>query len=110
MDCTADQVVVGAGVEYLLGCLAHLFAGSTAAVENPGYSRTRAVLENNGIPCIPVEIDESGLPIHALEQSGANLCYVTPATTFPPALPCRPPARAAVSLGRRQTRALYPGR
>ena len=37
VDCTADQVVVGAGVEYLLGCLAHLFAGSTAAVENPGY-------------------------------------------------------------------------
>jgi len=31
VDCTADQVVVGAGVEYLLGCLAHLFAGSTAA-------------------------------------------------------------------------------
>lgn len=27
--------MVGAGVEYLLGCLAHLFAGSTAAVENP---------------------------------------------------------------------------
>ncbi len=35
VDCTADQVVVGAGVEYLLGCLAHLFAGSTAAVEKP---------------------------------------------------------------------------
>ncbi len=46
--CRPEQIVVGAGVEYLLGCLAHLFAGSTAAVENPGYSRTRAVLENNG--------------------------------------------------------------
>ena len=49
VDCTADQVVVGAGVEYLLGCLAHLFAGSTAAVENPGYPRARQVLENNGV-------------------------------------------------------------
>ena len=94
VDCTADQVVVGAGVEYLLGCLAHLFAGSTAAVENPGYSRTRAVLENNGIPCVPVEIDESGLPIRALEQSGANLCYVTPSHHFPTGVTMPAPRRA----------------
>ena len=44
VECTPDQIVVGAGVEYLLGCLAHLFAGSTAAVENPGYQRARVVL------------------------------------------------------------------
>ena len=54
--CTAEQVVVGAGMEYLLSLLAPLLPGKTA-VENPGYSRTRAVLENNGIPCVPVEID-----------------------------------------------------
>lgn len=94
VDCTAKQVVVGAGVEYLLGCLAHLFAGSAAAVENPGYSRTRAVLENSGIPCIPVEIDESGLPVHALEQSGANLCYVTPSHHFPTGVTMPAPRRA----------------
>ena len=42
-----------------------------------------------------MEIDESGLPIRALEQSGANLCYVTPQPPLsPPALPCRPPPRA----------------
>lgn len=94
VDCTAEQVVVGAGVEYLLGCLAHLFAGSAAAVENPGYSRTRAVLENSGIPCIPVEIDESGLPARALEQSGANLCYVTPSHHFPTGVTMPAPRRA----------------
>ena len=94
VDCTAEQVVVGAGVEYLLGCLAHLFAGSAAAVENPGYSRTRAVLENSGIPCIPVEIDESGLPVRALEQSGTNLCYVTPSHHFPTGVTMPAPRRA----------------
>ena len=65
-----------------------------AAVENPGYSRTRAVLENNGIPCVPVEIDESGLPIRALEQSGANLCYVTPSHHFPTGVTMPAPRRA----------------
>ena len=46
VECTPEQIVVGAGIEYLLGCLAHLFQGSVASIENPGYSRTNAVLEN----------------------------------------------------------------
>ena len=36
--CTAEQVVVGAGMEYLLSLLAPLLPGKTA-VENPGYQR-----------------------------------------------------------------------
>ena len=69
VDCTPEQIVVGAGSEYLLGCLAHLFAGGTAAVENPGYSRTRAVLQNSAIPCTLVDIDEDGLSAEALESA-----------------------------------------
>ena len=81
--CTPEQVVVGAGIEYLLGCVAHLFAGSCAAVENPGYTRSRTILENNGIPCRLVDIDRHGLPAEGLEACGANLCYVTPSHHFP---------------------------
>ena len=94
VDCTPEQIVVGAGIEYLLGCLAHLFAGSTAAIENPGYGRTRAVLENSGIPCVPVDIDRSGLPADALEHSGANLCYITPSHHFPTGVTMPAPRRA----------------
>lgn len=83
VDCTPDQLVIGAGIEYLLGCLAHLFAGATAALENPGYTRTQAVLQNSGIPCRFLDIDSGGLPVPALEESGATLCYVTPSHHFP---------------------------
>ena len=38
--CAPDQIVVGAGVEYLLGIAASLLKGSMAAVEEPGYSRS----------------------------------------------------------------------
>ena len=48
--CGPHQLVVGAGLEYLLGLLAPLLPGP-AAVENPGYPRARQVLENNGISC-----------------------------------------------------------
>ena len=50
MRCTAEQVVVGAGMEYLLSLLAPLLPGKTA-VENPGYQRAKQVLENNGVAC-----------------------------------------------------------
>lgn len=81
--CTPDQIVVGAGVEYLLGLLAQLLRGSAAAVENPGYDRPRTILENSGIPCRCVDIDEGGLSPSGLAESGANLCYVTPSHHFP---------------------------
>ena len=98
VECTPEQIVVGAGIEYLLGCLAHLFGDGMAAIENPGYSRTRTVLQNSGIPCTLVDIDREGLPADALEKSGANLCYLTPSHHFPTGVTM--PAPAAHSFWR----------
>ena len=80
--CGAHQIVVGAGLEYLLGLLAPLLPGS-AAVENPGYPRAKQVLENNGVACCCLPVDEDGLSIRALSDSGAAVCYVTPSHQFP---------------------------
>lgn len=80
--CDAHQIVVGAGLEYLLGLLAPLLPGP-AAVENPGYPRAKQVLENNGVACCCLPVDEDGLSIRALSDSGAAVCYVTPSHQFP---------------------------
>lgn len=96
VDCTPEQIVVGAGIEYLLGCVAHLFAGGRAAVENPGYSRTRVVLQNSGIDCTLVDIDQGGLSVAGLEASGANLCYLTPSHHFPTGVTMPAPRRAQI--------------
>ena len=80
--CGAHQIVVGAGLEYLLGLLAPLLPG-LAAVENPGYPRAKQVLENNGVACCCLPVDEDGLSIRALSDSGAAVCYVTPSHQFP---------------------------
>lgn len=80
--CSAHQIVVGAGLEYLLGLLAPLLPGP-AAVENPGYPRAKQVLENNGVACCCLPVDEDGLSIRALSDSGAAVCYVTPSHQFP---------------------------
>ncbi len=92
--CTADQIVIGAGTEYLLGQLARLFVGKTAAVENPGYRRTSAILQVGGVPSRPVAIDEGGLSLAGLRASGAELCYVTPSHHFPTGVTMPAPRRA----------------
>ena len=82
VQCGAHQIVVGAGLEYLLGLLAPLLPG-TAAVETPGYPRARQVLENNGVHCCCLPVDADGLSLAALNQSEATVCYVTPSHQFP---------------------------
>ena len=82
VQCGAHQIVVGAGLEYLLGLLAPLLPG-TAAVETPGYPRARQVLENNGVHCCCLSVDADGLSLAALNQSEAAVCYVTPSHQFP---------------------------
>ena len=59
VQCDPEQLVVGAGLEYLLGLLAPLLPGP-AAVETPGYPRARQVLENNGVPCRCLPVDADG--------------------------------------------------
>lgn len=94
VECDADQLVVGAGTEYLVGQLARLLQGSTAAVENPGYRRAGAVLNVGGIPCTPVDIDGGGLSLAGLQASGAELCYITPSHHFPTGVTMPAPRRA----------------
>ena len=81
--CEPEQIVVGAGIEYLLGILARLFAGRLFAVEDPGYARTHRILANNGAAVAFVPVDGQGMSARALAASGAQLAYVTPSHQFP---------------------------
>lgn len=96
--CAPEQVVVGAGIEYLTAILARLFAGSVFAVENPGYARTARILRNNGVETVFVPVDADGMRLDALADSGAALAYVTPSHQFPTGA-TMPVARRAALLG-----------
>lgn len=95
VQCAPEQIVVGAGAEYLVGLAAPLLGG-VCAVEDPGYAATRTILENSGIRCRPVPVDGGGLSVEALARSGANLCYVTPSHQFPTGAVMPAPRRAAL--------------
>ena len=82
--CDASQVVVGAGMEYLLMLLLRLLGGTPVfALEDPGYPKTAAILRGSGVTVRPIPLDAEGMRPDALQKSGADIAYVTPSHQFP---------------------------
>ncbi len=72
MAVSPEQIVVGAGAEYLYLLLAQLLGRETVlAVEDPGYPKIRQVYEKWGLPCRPVTLDRQGIDPKALTAAGA---------------------------------------
>lgn len=79
-----EQIVVGAGSEYLTGLIIQLLGrGSGYGVEDPGYPKLRQILSANGARPIPLPMDHSGLCPHSLAQAEVGAVHVTPSHHFP---------------------------
>ena len=84
IDAQPDQVVVGAGSEYLTGILFQLLGREGGyAVEDPGYRKFGRILSRQGALICPIPLDEQGLRVDALTWSGARVVHVTPSHHFP---------------------------
>ena len=84
VNCDLDQIIVGAGNDYLL-MLLHLILGMDwkIAMDNPTYRSACLAFEKMGYEVCPLEPDEFGMNPRLLEESGANLAYVMPSHQFP---------------------------
>lgn len=101
MAVSPEQIVVGAGAEYLYLLLAQLLNGVQApgqetvfAVEDPGYPKIRQVYGKCGAACVPVPLDRWGMDLAALKSSGANVAHISPTHHYPTGI--------VTSIGRRQ--------
>lgn len=82
--CSPEQIVVGAGMEYLTGLLVQLMGRSAVfAVEDPGYASMVDTLHINGRGIVFIPPDERGMSAELLEKSGACAAYITPSHQFP---------------------------
>jgi len=82
--CSPEQIIVGAGADYLLSLLIQLLPEHHAvALEDPGYPSAYATVTRHGRQAIPIPVDGEGMVPERLEQSGAKLAYVTPSHQFP---------------------------
>jgi GntR family transcriptional regulator/MocR family aminotransferase len=84
VSCHPDQIIVGAGADYLLSILLQLLPDHRdVALEDPGYPAAYATVLHHGRNAIPIPVDREGMDPEALERSGATLAYVTPSHQFP---------------------------
>lgn len=84
MNVDPEQLVIGAGTEYLFSIIVQLFGQNQVfAVENPGYHKIASIINLNGAKCIPTPIDDQGIIIKQLDQNKAQVVHVSPAHHFP---------------------------
>ncbi len=82
--CVPEQIVVGAGLEYLFGLLLELMPPETVfGAEDPGYAGFAHAVRAAGRPLRLLPLDASGLSVPALEHSDAGVAFVTPSHQFP---------------------------
>ena len=83
MDVDAQQIVLGAGMEYLLGLLVELLPAQTFALENPCYPKLSRILQSKKVAFWPINLDNEGLCPDALERTNASVVFLTPTRQFP---------------------------
>ena len=84
MTLDPEQIVVGAGAEYLYGLIVQLLGRERPfALEDPCYAQIRRVYEANGASCTPLPMGEDGIQSAALARCGAGVLHVTPYHSYP---------------------------
>jgi len=84
MAVSPEQIVIGAGTEYLYGILIQLLGRNRVfAVEDPGYQKIAHVYRSNDVRCEFIGVDRSGLSVWELNSSNADVVHITPAHHFP---------------------------
>jgi len=79
------QVIVGAGVQYLLGILIGIIKEdyNTVAIEKPGFKKAEFVFEDYMFNIRHIEISDDGFPIYELRKSDAEVIYISPSHQYP---------------------------
>jgi GntR family transcriptional regulator/MocR family aminotransferase len=82
---TPRQVAIVSGTLEALSLTARLLLDPSerAAIESPGYTGARLVLEASGASIVSVPVDDEGLVVDAKVLLNSRLAYVTPAHQYP---------------------------
>lgn len=79
-----EQIVVGAGNEYLYGLMVQLLGRQCRyAVEDPGYPKITNIYQVNDAAVCHIPLDDEGMSVRALEESAAQIAHISPAHHFP---------------------------
>lgn len=84
MDIDPDQIIVGAGTEYLYGLLIQLLGRNKIyCMENPGYRKIAQIYKSNEVTCTFADMDEKGITAAGLRAAKADIAHISPTHHFP---------------------------
>lgn len=79
-----NQVIIGAGTEYLYGLLIQLLGQDKRyCIENPGYKKLIQIYRQYKIDCKYANMDEYGITTQELRKSEADVAHICPNHHFP---------------------------
>lgn len=84
MEVSPDQIIIGAGTEYLYGRLLQLLGPETGfAIENPGYRKITQIYDANKMNWQYIDIDEQGINVAKLREYNVSAVHVSPGHHYP---------------------------
>lgn len=88
-----EQVIVGAGIQYLLGTLAGILKNDefiktngdyrSVSIESPGYRKAEFIFEDYLFKINHIPVNEKSLSIDSLYDLNTKLIYVSPSHQYP---------------------------
>lgn len=84
VNCTPEQIVIGAGNDYLLMLLGTIIGPSCKiGVEDPAYMQAYRLFKRLSYNTVPISMDKNGMCVTELRESQADIAYVTPSHQYP---------------------------
>ena len=84
MTISPECIVIGASIEYLYSRLIKLLPADVVyAVENPGYKKIPVIYEEYGLKWKSIAMDDGGIHMKSLQDSGADIIHVSPEHHYP---------------------------
>lgn len=84
MQVEPEQIIIGAGTEYLHGLLIQLLGNYRIyGVENPGYHKIARIYENMKVEYAKISLDKDGISVRELEEKCVDVIHTSPSHHFP---------------------------
>lgn len=84
MNVDPNQIIIGAGAEYLYGLLIKLLGKEKRyCLENPGYQKTCQIYQSNEVTCCFADMDDQGISVEELLEQKADIVHLSPTHHFP---------------------------
>ena len=84
VNCIPEQIIVGAGSDYILMLLSMILGREhKIAFEDPAYKQAYRMADVLSYETVPVSLDRNGMKVSKLEESKADVAYVTPSHQYP---------------------------